>query len=263
MTSMRITRRTLTATAGGFAAGIFAAPLLGAAAQTEATPGAVPVTPVPEGFVSTRLRTVADPASLDEITEQVRASFAPEVRALDGYQGYLVGQVVERDDQQVTVVVLEDESQIAAFEELAADFVASVGDVAGTVDTEQWAGELLISGSPAAPAATPIGASNEGFVAVRVHTSTPGTDPRDFVPLATSDFLPIVAGLPGFRGYLWYPIDGGFVAISVFDSAESAAASNDAAREWATEFLTEYTDGNPRVIDANIVYADMPIFHRS
>lgn len=98
-----------------------------------------------------------------------------------------------------------------------------------------------------------------GYVAVRVHTSLPGTDPREFVPLAASGFLPIVAGLDGFRGYLWFPTDSGFAAVSLYDSEASAEASNEAAREWAAEYLADYTDGNPEVINANVVYANLPI----
>ena len=36
--------------------------------------------------------------------------------------------------------------------------------------------------------------------------------------------------------------------------------SIDAARAWATEHLADYTDGNPEVINASVVYANMPIF---
>jgi hypothetical protein len=110
------------------------------------------------------------------------------------------------------------------------------------------------------PAATPVDENWTGsYVAVRIHKSLPNTDPRGFVPEAIDGFLPIVLGLPGFIGYLWFPVEGGFVAISIYDSEASAVESTNAARAWATEHLADYTDGNPEVINANVVYADMPI----
>lgn len=259
MSSHRVTRRTFTATAAGFAAGMFATSLAGVSAQGSATPAAV----TPQGFVSTRIRTLETPEARDEVNELVLNQFIPDVEALEGFEGYLLGDVIDNDSASLSVVVFQEEDQAAAFDNTAREFVASLKDTVSTVDTVQWTGDLLISGGTNANEATPDADTaepmTEGYVAVRVHTSLPGTDPHDFVPLATSDFLPIIAELPGFEGYLWYPTDGGFVAITIYDSIESAQESNVAALDWAAEFLTEYTDGNPQIIEANVVYANLPI----
>lgn len=259
MTTHQLTRRTFTARAAGIAAGVFATSRFGVTAQDATAVAGVQ----PMGFVSTRIRTVGSVEQRDLVNERVTADFAPEVARLDGFLGYILGDVVDKPEDSLAIVVLREEEQFEAFGAVASGFVASLGDDGVAVETVEWAGDLLISGAPVAdsgtPTATPVAAS-AGYVAVRVHTSLPGTDPHDFVPLATSGFLPIVTELPGFQGYLWYPTDGGFVAISLYDSEESAAASNDAAREWAAEFLTEYTDGNPEIINANVVYTDLPIF---
>src|SRR5699024_9190699 len=137
-------------------------------------------------------------------------------------------------------------AQLAEFRDIVSDFIDDVKDTINTpVGTDEWEGDVLVEGGPdetgGTPSATP-GPDSGGYLAVRVHTSKPGTDPREFVPLATADFLPLVSGLEGFRGYFWYPTDGGFVAISIFDSEEAAEESNAAARDWAAEHLTEYTD---------------------
>jgi hypothetical protein len=262
VTPRPISRRSLTALAGGFAAGILAAPLVTTAAQ--ATPAATPATPVPAGFVSTRVRTVDSAETLARINELVLDKLVPGIRAIEGYKGYVFGDVIDHAGQSVSVAVVREPGQMAAFDALAADFVAGLGEVAEAIETTQWTGDLLITGAPAQTGATPVAAPAEaalrgGYLALRVHTSLPGTDPRDFVPLATSGFLPIVAGLPGFEGYLWYPTDGGFVAISLFDSEQAAQESNAAAKDWAAEFLTDFTDGNPEIFNANVVYADLPI----
>lgn len=268
MTTHRVTRRTFTAAATGIAAGVFAAPLLHAAGQeATAIPGEATPVAVPLGFVSTRLRFVTSPEARVQVNEAVLGQFVNQVKGLDGYAGYLLGDVIDQPSQSLAIVVLEQASQLPAFSEAASGFVASVADKVIAEKTEQWAGDVLIKRGPAAssttplasPQATPVVSESHGYAAVRVHTSKPGKDIRDMIPEIVSGFLPIVIGLPGFQGYLWYPIEGGFVAISLFDSVESATASNDAAKGWAAEYVSAYTDGNPIIINANVVYADLPI----
>jgi hypothetical protein len=260
-TTHRIDRRTFTATAisAGIAAGLFATPLLRVSAQ-EATP-IVTVS----GYVSTRLRTVTSAEARDQVNATVLDQFVDQVKALEGYDGYLLGDVIDEPTLSLAIVALEESSQGPAFDEAAKEFVASISDLVDAEKTLTWVGDVLILGSPidnGTPMATPVIADtsgSSGYVAVRIHTSKPDTDPRDIVPAIISGFLPIVTGLAGFKGYLWYPIDGGFVAISLFDSVESATASNEAAKEWAVENVSTYTDGNPQIINADVVYADLPI----
>jgi hypothetical protein len=258
MRELRFSRRTLTATGVGIATGVFAMPFV--AAGQDATPAAL----VPAGYVSTRVRTVSSADARSQINERVLSDFAPTVAALPGYGAYVLADVIDQDNQSVSVVVFNQEADAAGFDEAAKTFVASLGDLGGVTATEQWAGDLLMqlgptgSGTPEAEPATATPATS-GVLALRVHTSKEGTDPRDFVPLATADFLPLIKELPGVLGYLWYPIDGGFVAISMFDSLESAQASNEAAKGFAAEYLAKFTDGNPVIVNSNIVYADLPI----
>lgn len=262
MISNRLDRRTFTATAAGFAAGVFATSLTGVSAQQ----GATPVATVPQGFVSMRIRTMATAEGRVAVNDIVIDEFIPDVQQIEGYGGYLLGDVLEDDTQSLSVLLVREEEDAAAFDALAAEFVGGLGDTpAGDViDTTQWSGDMLMSGHPPISSATPVASPadsvlREGYAAVRIHTSLPGTDPRDFVPLATADFVPRMEQLEGFEGYLWYPIDSGFVAISLFDSEESAMASNDEALDWAAEFLQEYTDGNPEIINATIVWAEFPM----
>jgi hypothetical protein len=77
---------------------------------------------------------------------------------------------------------------------------------------------------------------------------------------AEAGFLPIIMALPGFVGYLWFPTDEGFVGISLYDSEASALESTAAAQAWAIEHLAAYTDTPPEVINATVVYANLPIF---
>lgn len=262
MSSLSISRRRLVSAGSGFAAGIFLTSRGAGMAQD--------ATPAPEthalGFVSMRVRTVAETSQRERVDELVLSEFVPEVEALDGFKGFILGDVVDAPEKSLSIVVLEQEGQAAAFDEAAKEFVERIGDEVVPVETVQWTGDLLIAGAPTHDGATPVATSvgsgealRSGYAAVRVHTSLPGTDPHEFVPLATEEFLPIIAGLDGFLGYLWFPTEDGFAAISLYDSEVSAEASTEAARVWAVENLADYTDGNPEVINANVVYANLPI----
>jgi hypothetical protein len=242
---------------GGFAAGRFASVV----AQ-----GATPVMPVqPLAYASIRIRQLSDAALRPEIDEIVVNEFAPVVQALDGYAGYLLGDVIEDAAQNLSLVVMAEASQIGGFDAAAEEFVAGL-DPKFEVETPTTAeGDVLAIGAPpvsdATPMATPVveGAAVAGYAAVRIYESLPNTDPREFAPLVASGFIPIVQSLPGFEGYLYFVTEGGFVSVSIFDSEESALQSNEEGVAWAAENLSAYMPGDPQIINSTIVFADLPV----
>jgi hypothetical protein len=258
-------RKVSLALAGGFAAGRFAT--IAAQEGTPATGDATPIVEIqPVGYISLRLRQLTDAVQRPEVNEIVGVEFVPAVEALDGYAGYLLGDVIEDERQNLSIVAFEEASQIDAFNATAEAFVGGL-DPKFEVETPVTAeGEAYIaaaaSSSGATPEATPVvdgAAPDSGYVAVRMYTSKPGTNPLDFVQLVITGFLPIVQGLPGFQGYLLFISDGGFTSISLYDTEQAAEESSAAAANWATANLADYTDGVSQVINAAIVFADLPI----
>jgi len=254
-------RRRFTATAAGIAVGVFAAPMFRVAAQ-DATPGAESA---PRGFISTRVRTVESDEQRDAVNEMVFAGFIQDVRELEGYRGYVLGDVIGQPGKSLSILVLENESQQAGFDALAAEFVAGIEEEVTTVSTEEWSGELLIAASarqhgsgtpPQKPGAGPL---TQGYVVVRVHESAPDMDSREMVPLISADFLPIVGAIDGFRGYLWYPTEDGFVSITLFDSEEAAMESNEVKTDWISENLADYVAGEGEVFNAIVRFASLPV----
>jgi len=266
----RISRRSVTAAGAGVAAGLLAVRGVRASAPA-GTPEAGAATPVggvsPLGYVTMRMRPLDDPAFRDDMNARVIDEFLPKIKALEGFDGYLVGDVIDFPNLTFGVTVLQDTEDQARSDEVAKSFVFE-SDIDKHIiieETRQWAGDLLIVGRPAdaarSPAASPAAANGAGsYVTARLYTSRPKTDPREFVPEAITGFLPIVMGLPGFIGYLWFPVAGGFVSLSLYDTQAAAIASTGAAKVWVAEHLAAYTDGNPEVINATVAYADMPIF---
>jgi hypothetical protein len=242
---------------GGFAVGRFATVL----AQS-----ATPVMPVqPLAYASLRIRQLADAALRPEINEIVVGEFAPVVQALDGYAGYLLGDVIEDATQNLSIVVMTDASTIGGFDAAAQEFVAGLDPQYQPETPITAEGDVLAIGAPPVSAATPMatpvveGAAVSGYVAVRMYESLPDTDPSEFASRVQNEFVPIVQALPGFEGYLYFVTEGGFVSVSIFDSEESATQSNEEGVAWAAENLTAYTPGDPMIINATIVFADLPV----
>ena len=70
-------------------------------------------------------------------------------------------------------------------------------------------------------------------------------------------FVPLVRKLKGFRSY--YLLDGGpdvLITVSMFDSADEALASNEAAADWVRENVLEFTRGMPEVMVGNAIIAE-------
>lgn len=259
------TRRQFTTAAAGIGVGLFALAPFASRAQ-ESSPSADGQS---LGFVSTRLRTVESGEQREAVNEMIFGGFIKEVQALEGYQGYLFADVVDDPARSVSIVVLEDEAQAAAFDDLAADFVASVKEGITPVESEEWSGELLLAASgrregrgapPASPGAGPL---TQGYVVVRIYESAEETDPRDVMPTISSDFLPVITAIDGFRGYLCYPTEAGFVAIAMFDSEESVEASNEAKTDWVGEHLADYVKEESEVYNAEVRFASLPVLRNA
>ena len=70
--------------------------------------------------------------------------------------------------------------------------------------------------------------------------------------------MPIVRNMPGFRGY--YLVNGGpevLIAISVFDNADGALASNEQAADWVRSNVFDSTTGRPEIIVGDVVISEV------
>lgn len=264
-----VSRRTVAQAAVGMGAGSLALGRFGGLGAQEATPAGGDATPVVDsqslGYASLRVRQVAEASFRSETNQIVMDNFVQVVQLLDGYAGYLLGDILEDETQSLAIVFLDEMSQVDRFNSAAQAFVGRL-DPKYAVETPTTAeGDILVVGAPVGGQATPVAATPvvegaaSGYVAVRIYESLPDTDPREFAPQVQSGFLPIIQGLPGFQGYFYFPSEGGFTSISLFDTEAEAQESTVAGTAWAAENLSAYTPGDPQVINASIVFADLPI----
>ena len=83
------------------------------------------------------------------------------------------------------------------------------------------------------------------FVSVRVYSGVNPADQAEIARLVDDGFLPIMRESDGFVGYYLLPAEDMLAAISLFDSAEQAAASNDKARDFVAEELAPFLPNPP------------------
>jgi heme-degrading monooxygenase HmoA len=96
------------------------------------------------------------------------------------------------------------------------------------------------------------------FNAIRRYTVKQGTV-EELIRRVQEGFVPIVRNMPGFRGY-YYLVNGGpevLIAISVFDNADGALASNEQAADWVSKNVLDSATGRPEVIVGDVVISEV------
>jgi hypothetical protein len=71
-------------------------------------------------------------------------------------------------------------------------------------------------------------------------------------------FVPLVRRMKGFKGY--YLVSGGqdvLIAMTVFETAEQALASNEVAAEWVRNNVPESATGTPEVIVGDVLISEV------
>ena len=90
------------------------------------------------------------------------------------------------------------------------------------------------------------------FASIRVYDGVDPADQAEIARLTAEGFLPIMRESEGFVGYYLLPAEDMLAAISLFDSAEQASASNDAAREFVAENLAPLLPNAPMTVEGTV-----------
>ena len=93
-----------------------------------------------------------------------------------------------------------------------------------------------------------VGADAEVFASVRVYEGVDPADQGEIARLTAAGFLPIMRESDGFIAYFLLPDGDTLATISAFETAEQAAASNDAARDFVVENLAPLLPNPPTIV---------------
>jgi heme-degrading monooxygenase HmoA len=94
------------------------------------------------------------------------------------------------------------------------------------------------------------------FIVIRKYKVQRGSGPG-LAQRVQHGFVPLMRQMRGFKGY--HLLDGGpdiLVSVTMFENAEEALASSEAAAEWVRDNVLEYTKGLPEVTVGNALISD-------
>ena len=190
---------------------------------------------------------------LDEFVAIVEDGFLPIMRETDGFFGYYLMNTGA--GEVAAVSIFDTEASAMASNEKASDFVA----------------EHLTAFLPNAPLAASGRVSiavladlNDGadlmddtsvdamFASVRVYAGVDPADQDEIRRLVEDGFLPIMRESAGFVGYYLLPAEDTLAAISLFESAEQAAASTDKARDFVATSLAPLLPKPPKIFEGSL-----------
>lgn len=197
---------------------------------------------------------VAD--DLDEFVAIVDDGFLPIMRETDGFFGYYL--MNDGAGTVSAVSIFDSEASAQASNENAREFVAE------NLTAYLPSAPSIISGRVGIASLADLnGAANliddaPVFVSIRVYD---GVDPMkrdEIVSLVDPGFLSIMRESDGFVGYYLLPAGDKLAAISLFDSAEQAAASNEKARDYVADFMASLLPNAPTIVEGHIdvMYVD-------
>ena len=201
-------------------------------------------------YASARLYDGFETDDLDEFVAIVEDGFLPIMRDADGFFGYYL----MHDDAEtlVAISIFDSEESALASNAKAADFVAENLTKYLPNNPAVTSGQVGI----AALAAVDEGANliddmmrdDSIFSSVRVYDGVDPADQAEITRRIAEGFLPIMRESDGFIAYFLLPEGDTLAAISAFETAEQAAASNDAARDFVAENLAPLLPNPPTIV---------------
>ena len=189
---------------------------------------------------------------LDEFVAIVEDGFLPIMRETDGFFGYYL--MTDSAGAGAAISIFDTEASAQASNDEARDFVAE--NLLAYLPTDP----LIVSGTMgiAALARLHEGANliddtdESAFASVRVYDGVDPAEQAEIARIVSKGFLPILREGEGFIGYYLLPAEDKLAAISMYATAELAAASTEAARDFVAESLAPLLPNAPQVFEGPI-----------
>ena len=200
-------------------------------------------------YVSVRLYDGFDAGDLDEFVAIVQDGFLPIMRQTDGFFGYYL--INDGADQVVAISIFDSEASAQSSNAKAADFVAENLTRFLPNDPSITAGRLGIASFAHVDDGANLidqNMTDEVFASIRIYDGVNPHDMDTVVQLTAEGFLPIMRGSDGFVAYFLLPEGEHLAAISVFETAEQAAASNEQARGFVADNLAPFLPNAPTIV---------------
>ena len=205
-------------------------------------------------YAALRIYNNFDLAYIDQANELLQTMFVPIQQEAEGFFGYIA--MNDGVDTVAGFSIYDSEENALAVNEKVADFLAEY--------MAEWLPEdpFITNGrlGVAALAGLHDGANliddmmdeDRAFASIRVYDGVDASDRDEIVRLADEGFLPIMRESDGFVGYFLLQAGDVLAAISLFETAEQASASAEAAREFVAEFMVPLLPNVPLIIEGRV-----------
>ena len=200
----------------------------------------------PQLYASIRLYDGFDTSRLDSFVSIVREGFLPLMTGSDGFYAYFL--LNDGAGEVAAISIFESEAASLASNDQARDFVAE--NLADYLPNNPAinSGQLSVAGRDLGNFAKYV-LGKGTFISVRVYEGLDPADQPEISRQTREGFLPIIRESDGFVGYYMLNADDMLATVSLFDSAEQASASNEAAADFIAENAAHMVPNPPLVIE--------------
>ena len=198
---------------------------------------------------SLRIYDEFEPGDPNEFLATVRDGFLPLLRASDGFFGYYLMR--DAAGKLATISIFDSEASALASNETARDFVAenlaAYLPSAPAITSERLDIAVLKAVNAGANLIHDLREQQQVFVSLRIFEGVDPANHEAIIEHSADGFLSIMRASDGFVGYYGLTYGDTVAAISLFETAEQAAASNEASREFVAENMADLLPEDPQI----------------
>ena len=211
----------------------------------------------PPGFGITRVRVLPTPELAQAIFPDAMTRFLPRTREIPGYRGYAFAFVNDDPAAQITMTLLDDAAAAETAGAVAEEYVGGL-DPRLTPDTPfADQGPIRVYRQTERSSADIPPLLHGCQITIRHRTNAPDVNVDALVTLVQNDLAPSLQAMEGFVLYAWIEVEGGRVAVNIWETAAQLEAGNDAVAAYVAANTSKTTIGDPEVYSGTIAYSDI------
>ena len=206
-------------------------------------------------YASVRVYDGMNSSDMDSFVTIVKEGFVPLMIDSDGFYAYML--LDDGAGGLAAISMFESEASALASNEQARDFVAENLTSYLPNDPDINSGSLSVAALDIDNFAK-YALGMKAFVSIRQYD---GLDPdavAELMSRTAEGFVPIINQVDGFIGYFLMSQDTQLAAITVFDTAENASASNAAAADFVAENFAHLLPNAPVISEGVVDIWQMP-----
>ena len=178
------------------------------------------------GYAIVRARTHATAEVAQAVYPEVMTHFLPPTREVPGYRGYAFAFNNADPNGVITATFVDDEAAADQAAAVAQAYVAGVEPRLAPETPFSQQGALRIYQPTDRPASELPPFLHGCLITMRHRISAPDIDVDAVVALARDELTPMLAAMDGFVLYAWMQVDGGRVAINIWETEAQLEAGN-------------------------------------